>query len=611
MFTRLFYIAILILIATHCWGQLDSKVIICSTNQQVEAPLTPDAFNYDEASQLGSKIVNPAIADNNSLFNVLDTSLWPARWNCGIWTPAHGWLYISSDLAIWLAYFAIPFILAFFYYRRQSEIPFKTVFILFIGFIVACGLTHLIDAVIFWWPAYKLSAMLRFGTALISWTTVIALVKVLPEAMEFKSPRYLQDQIDIRTSELKIANAKLQERIEAEVKLKSMNTELLEKISKQNAELVAKNKNLAQLHELFASVQSAAEMGIWEVNLDGNSVYWSDAVYKIHEIEIGTPISVEQAINFYHRDYRNIIEQAVNKAISDGTGWDLELKLVTNSNREIWVRAIGMPVVVESETVLLRGLFQDITDKILVDKKKQAINEMLEMKVKKRTIELESINKELNAFSYSVSHDLRSPLRSISGFSQALKEDYFDQLDASGKNYLERISNAAIRMGKLIDDLLNLSRISRSDVVNEQIDLTKLCKKIINETLPDPKYKFKIGTNLTVTGDIKLIKIMMENLIGNAIKYSSKVDQPLIEIGEQTVENKGEAFFIKDNGAGFDHEYSGKLFGAFQRLHSAEEFEGTGIGLATVKRIVNMHGGSIWAEGSINNGATFYFNLNN
>ncbi|MEQ8573657.1 MAG: hypothetical protein RIB63_06325, partial [Fulvivirga sp.] len=300
----------LILIATHCWGQLESKAIICSTNQQIEAPLTADVFNYDEASQLGSKIVNPAIAENNSLFNVLDTSLWPARWNCGIWTPAHGWLYISSDLAIWLAYFAIPFILAFFYYRRQSEIPFKTVFILFIGFIVACGLTHLIDAIIFWWPAYKLSAMLRFGTALISWTTVIALVKVLPEAMEFKSPRYLQDQVDIRTSELKISNAKLQERIEAEVKLKKMNTELLEKISKQNEELIAKNKNLAQLHELFASVQSAAEMGIWEVNLDDNSVYWSDAVYKIHEIEIGTPISVEQAINFYHPDYRNIIEQA-------------------------------------------------------------------------------------------------------------------------------------------------------------------------------------------------------------------------------------------------------------------------------------------------------------
>lgn len=611
MFTRLFYIALLISIATDCWGQQESMAIVCGTNQQVEAPLTADVFNYGGASHSGSKAVNPAIAENNSLFNVLDTSLWPARWNCGIWTPAHGWLYISSDLAIWLAYFAIPFILAFFYYRRQSEIPFKTVFILFIGFIVACGLTHLIDAVIFWWPAYKLSAMLRFGTALISWTTVFALVKVLPEAMELKSPKYLQNEVDMRTSELKISNAKLQERIEAEVRLKRMNAELLEKISRQNEELVTKNKNLEQLHELFESVQSAAEIGIWEINLDDSSVYWSDAVYKIHEIEIGTPISLEQGINFYHPNYRNIIEQAVNKAISDGTGWDLELKLITSSNHEIWVRAIGMPVVAEGKTILLRGLFQDITDKILIDKKKQQINELLEKKVKQRTIELESINKELNSFSYSVSHDLRSPLRSISGFSQALKEDYLDQLDDSGKNYLERISNAAIRMGKLIDDLLNLSRISRSDVVKEQIDVTKLCRKIINEILPDPKYKFKIGANLTVTGDIKLIKIMMENLIGNAIKYSSKVDQPLIEIGELIVENKGEAFFIKDNGAGFDHEYSDKLFGAFQRLHSAEEFEGTGIGLATVKRIVNMHGGTIWAEGSINNGATFYFNLNN
>lgn len=583
-------------------------VASCNSANVIKEVKSEDADGFSNSQDL---IFQENKTASTSLFNIFDTSLWPARWNCGVWTPEHGWLYIGSDLAIWVAYFAIPFILGFFYLRQKDEIPFRLVFLLFIGFIVACGLTHLIDAIIFWWPAYKLSAMLRFGTALISWTTVIALVKVLPEAKELKGVKYLQNEVDDRTSELKTTNEKLEERIEAEIKLKEINAGLVDKISAQNDELVKKNESLKRLHDLFESVQSAAEIGIWEINLNNNSVYWSDAVYKIHEVEIGTPISLEQGINFYHPDYRQTIEQAVSKAINDGTGWDLELILITKSNNEIWVRAKGMPIVVDGKTVLLRGLFQDITNKILLEKRKQAINELLEKKVKQRTIELESINKELNAFSYSVSHDLRSPLRSISGFSQALKEDYFDKLDDGGKNYLERISNAAIRMGRLIDDLLDLSRISRKDIVNEEVDLSKLCHEIINEKNQDTNYQFKVQENMIASGDAKLFRIMLENLIDNAIKYSSKVSNPLIEVGENELESCCHTFFVKDNGAGFNPEYADKLFGAFQRLHTVDEFEGIGIGLATVKRIISKHGGQVWAESQVNEGATFYFTLNN
>ncbi|MEQ8925731.1 MAG: ATP-binding protein [Fulvivirga sp.] len=595
------------LLLAGCEKEGQNQAVVCSSQPTSAQANLSSMKSFTYASEPG---VQGLETSKTSLFNLLDTSLWPARWNCGIWTPEHGWLYIGSDVAIWLAYFAIPFILGFFYFRQKNEIPFRVVFLLFIGFIITCGLTHLMDAVIFWWPAYKLSAAIRFGTALVSWAAVIGLVKVMPEALELKGIDYYQEKIDTKTLELRKANEELEARINSEIKLKDINTKLLNKISAQNEELKKKNKSLEQLHELFESVQSAAEIGVWEVNLNSNRVYWSDAVYKIHEVEKGTPITVEQGINFYHPDYRGKIEKAIKSAINTGNGWDLNLQLITATGSVLWTKVIGLPVVENGKTVSLRGLFQDITDKVNREKRKESIKRSLEQKVVQRTIELESINKELNAFAYSVSHDLRSPLRSINGFSQALKEDYFEVLDETGKNYLQRISNAAIRMGKLIDELLDLSRLSRKDIQIEKVDLTALCQQIINETSPDPKYEFNIKKNLYLTGDLKLVKIMMENLIGNAIKYSSKIANPRIEIGKQKKNNK-QLFFIRDNGAGFDQDYAGKLFGAFQRLHSAEEFEGTGIGLATVKRIINKHGGVIFSDSKVNEGATFYFNLIN
>jgi light-regulated signal transduction histidine kinase (bacteriophytochrome) len=224
---------------------------------------------------------------------------------------------------------------------------------------------------------------------------------------------------------------------------------------------------------------------------------------------------------------------------------------------------------------------------------------------------LSAANKELEAFSYSVSHDLRAPLRSIDGFSQALLEEYQGKLDETGKTYLERVRKATQRMGLLIDDMLKLSRITQAEMKGVTVDLSALIREIAEahqKSNPDRAVNVTVHEGIMVQGDPYLIKIAMENLVGNAWKFTGKEAHPRIEFG--TAVGDGEtACFIRDNGAGFDMAYVGKLFGAFQRLHTIDEFPGTGIGLATVQRIIHRHGGQIRAEGEVGKGATFYFTL--
>jgi signal transduction histidine kinase len=229
--------------------------------------------------------------------------------------------------------------------------------------------------------------------------------------------------------------------------------------------------------------------------------------------------------------------------------------------------------------------------------------------------ELEVTNRELEAFSYSVSHDLRAPLRSIDGFSQILLEDYADELDEEGKDYLGRVRAASQRMGRLIDDLLGLSRVTRAALRREQVDLSSLAHEVadgLRESRPDRAVEFEIEDGIEVHGDPRLIRVALTNLLGNAFKFTEKEERARISFGEdRRLSHLGcvAVYYVRDNGAGFDMEYADKLFGAFQRLHGASEFEGTGIGLATVQRIVRRHGGRVWAEGRVGDGATFYFTL--
>jgi light-regulated signal transduction histidine kinase (bacteriophytochrome) len=236
----------------------------------------------------------------------------------------------------------------------------------------------------------------------------------------------------------------------------------------------------------------------------------------------------------------------------------------------------------------------------------------IEVTLRQRTAELEASNKELESFSYSVSHDLRAPLRSITGFSNVLLEDYSKELDNEGKSYLKKISDSGELMGQLMDDLLKLSRVTRSDLTMEKLDLSDMARKIVGDLAKDEptrNVKVTIAPNMTTEGDKNLLSLALQNLLGNAWKYSSKTAKPQIEMGI-TDHNGKQAYFVRDNGVGFDMAYANKLFQPFQRLHKATEFAGTGIGLASVQRIIRRHGGEVWAESRVGEGATFYFTLN-
>ncbi len=240
----------------------------------------------------------------------------------------------------------------------------------------------------------------------------------------------------------------------------------------------------------------------------------------------------------------------------------------------------------------------------------QDLNRSLEERVAQRTVELATTNRELEAFSYSVSHDLRAPLRTIDGFSLALEEDYAEAVDATGRDYIRRVRTGVQRMGALIDALLQLSRITRAEINREPVDLSAIAEAIVTELRDGGgearAVRFHIEPGLQADADPKLVRVALDNLIGNAVKFSAKVAHPEVSVGWNDAE---QAWFVRDNGAGFDMYYADKLFNAFNRLHGDKDFKGSGIGLATVARVVRRHHGRIWASSVVDHGATFWFTL--
>jgi light-regulated signal transduction histidine kinase (bacteriophytochrome) len=257
---------------------------------------------------------------------------------------------------------------------------------------------------------------------------------------------------------------------------------------------------------------------------------------------------------------------------------------------------------------LLGNLRAEVQERQQAEERANELNRGLHQAI----VELKAVNKELEAFSYSVSHDLRTPLRSIDGFSQALLEDCLEQLDTTGQDYLRRIRAATQRMGQLIDDLLTLSRVTRSDMQRNTVDLSHLASHIcthLQQSDRQREVEFEIQPGLTTRGDSPLLQVVLENLLNNAWKFTANQPHARIEFGGRSQENGIWVYYVRDNGIGFDMEYVDKLFKPFQRLHGLDEFMGNGIGLATVQRIIHRHGGTAWAEGAIEQGATFYFTL--
>jgi PAS domain S-box-containing protein len=318
-------------------------------------------------------------------------------------------------------------------------------------------------------------------------------------------------------------------------------------------------------------------------------------------------------IRGHSREKPDSRRQLFLKAISEKKTIPFEEKGMDKQGNPQYVLRQFTPIFnANNELENMIGLGVDITGRILAEQKIEELNQNLEEMVLKRTNQLELAIKELDAFSYSVSHDLRSPLRAVDGWSLALLEDFGESLDPQAIEYIKRVRIESQRMALLIDDLLNLSKIGKIQLKIKKIDFSAFCQKIFDrelETTDRNDFQLVIDKELFIEADENLLDIMMTNLITNAIKFSSKVEKPKITIGKILNEEKSNLFFIKDNGAGFNSELTKKLFGAFQRMHKQSDFPGTGIGLATVKRIVELHSGKIWAESQVNEGALFKFKI--
>jgi PAS domain S-box-containing protein len=331
-----------------------------------------------------------------------------------------------------------------------------------------------------------------------------------------------------------------------------------------------------------------------------NTVAESLTGWRLQESE-SRPVT--EVFNIINELTRQKVDNPVSKVLQQGM-------IVGLANHTLLVRKDGSEVPVDDSGAPIQGpdgkvigtvlIFRDITER-----------KRTEEALQKYTRELENANKELESFSYSVSHDLRAPLRALDGFSRAVVEEYGDKLDEQGKDYLNRVRKASQHMSDLINDLLKLSRLSRAEMNIQKVNLSEIAQSILEElrsSQPDRKVEWVISPEVIVRGDNALLTIALQNLLDNSWKFSNKCPQARIEFGI-TEQNREKIYFVKDNGAGFNMQYSDKLFQPFQRLHSAKDFEGTGIGLATVQRVIRRHGGRIWADSEKGKGATFYFTL--
>ncbi len=384
----------------------------------------------------------------------------------------------------------------------------------------------------------------------------------------------------------------------------------------------AQQAALSNSQKMLSEAQRISHVGSWELEPKHDRLHWSEETYRIFELDpaslshlSGEPYFTAHITHFrntVHPDDLPLLDTTYTASVKDHAPFENRHRLQLPDGRIKYVHERG-ETLYDSDGSPLRsiGTVQDVTERTLVEQELTAYRNTLEKRVAARTAELLDANEELEAFAYSVSHDLRAPLRAIHGLSQILIEDYAQQLDDEGHDYLRRVCTNTTRMGELIDDLLSLSRISRHPLDVSRLSFTALAREI-SETLqrqnPERQVHFEIQADISAQGDIRLLRIMLVNLLGNAWKYTSKSNNVRICVG-RFLQDGQPVFFVRDNGAGFDSQYASQLFKPFHRLHTAYEFEGSGIGLATVQRIVQRHNGQIWAEAEPGKGASFYFTL--
>ncbi len=372
------------------------------------------------------------------------------------------------------------------------------------------------------------------------------------------------------------------------------------------AELNRHRQHLEQLvEERTATIRQQAQIidqsheAVVTTDLDGCINSWNRGAEQLFGVTAAQ--AMNQHISFvYPTDQHEFLEQQVLAPLKEKASLDVEVQLLRANGSEFPAH-LSLSMLYD-ETGSPKGMVGFAIDISELKQREQELRLLADR--------LQVTNQELESFSYSVSHDLRSPLRAIDGFSQALVEDYGEQLDATALDYLQRLRNGAQRMGRLIDDLLKLSRVNRGELKKQEVDLAEIARTVTRELRgaePEREVQVTLQSDLQIRGDPQLLRIMLDNLLGNAWKFTNREPQAQIEFGR--LADEPEVFYVRDNGVGFDMRHADKLFGAFQRLHRITDFPGTGIGLATVQRIVHRHGGKVWAESRPGAGATFYFSF--
>jgi two-component system, LuxR family, sensor kinase FixL len=489
---------------------------------------------------------------------LFDGSGFVPRWYCGDWYSDGGflgWLHIGSDVATWLAYTAIPFVLAYFLFQRR-DVVFPRILWLFAAFIFACGMVHLLEAVLFWQPVYRLSGLVKFLTAVVSLTTVVALIRVAPDVVALPGLAAINEQLKREISERERAEERFRMVVEASPS---------------------------------AAVMVDAQGTIALVNTQAQELFG----YEPGEL-IGQSIErlVPERSREHHPDFRRGFF-AHPAARPMGAARELYGRRKDGSEFPV---EIGLNPIETPEGLMVLSAILDVTERQRTEMALREVNRTLREK-----------NREMEQFVYTVSHDLKSPLVTILGFVGVLNEDVADGRLDEVERSVERIERAARHMSDLIGDLLELSRIGRASHTLMEIDIGTVVRQVLDrveEQVAAAGVQVELQEPLPrVMADRSRIAQVFENLLTNAIKYGSCGPSPSIQIGAETAAHEVR-LFVRDNGPGIEPEYHEKIFGLFQRLDTRQE--GTGVGLALVARVMDVHGGRVWVESAAGQGATFW-----